>query len=169
MIRLPSCEPWSLILQFLLIARFHDGIISLLFAFTLGPAGFRPGRRFWLFFRPGDGLFLGRLGLGGLWLGLRLDLVGRGHVFRLRLWSGPRLRHFAWLIALGQDLGDADQREVLPVAALAARILSPAFLESNDLGPAALFDHFTGDRRTGDRRRAELDVLAADYQHFAEL
>ena len=57
----------------------------------------------------------------------------------------------------------------LPVPALAPRILPPTLLERDDLRPAALLDHLGRDRRAAHRRAAELDVVAADYQHFAEL
>src|ERR687887_575052 len=106
MIRLLSCEPW-LVLQFLLLTRFHDGITSL-FAFALGAAGFRLGCLLGGRFR-----FLLRLGRSfglGLWF-CPLGPFGRrlSGLLRLRLWSRPWLRNFGRLFAFGQNLRDPDQ------------------------------------------------------------
>jgi hypothetical protein len=56
-------------------------------------------------------------------LGLR-----RWSGFGLRLWLwfalGPRRRRFGGLRAAGENLGDANHRELVAIAALAARILA---------------------------------------------
>jgi hypothetical protein len=54
------------------------------------------------------------------------------------------------------------------MTALAARILAPALLESDDLGTAPLVKHFGRDGGAGDGRRTEHDAVAADDEHFAE-
>src|SRR5207344_1981659 len=99
-----------------------------------------------------------RLGLIGLWL-LGLDL--------LRL----RTRHLGLrrLLAVGEDLGDAEQRQILAVSLLAAVVLAPLLLEHDDLVAAALLHHFGGDQRAGNQRAAHLRAIAAKQQHLAEL
>src|SRR6185437_48764 len=81
------------------------------------------------------GLLGGRL-LGRLLFRRLVVAVGIGLGRRLRLLGlalRPRRRLLRRLGAAGQDLGDADQRKLVPVAALAARILAPALLEGDHL------------------------------------
>src|SRR6202012_2173517 len=73
------------------------------------------------------------------------------------------------LLALGQNLGHADQRELLAMADLAARILAPALLERDDLRPARLLEHLGGDHRAGHSRHTDRHSVAADEQDLAEL
>jgi hypothetical protein len=75
---------------------------------------------------------------------------------RLRLGGGRRLG------AVGQDFHDLDDRQILLVAALAARILAPPLLEGNHLGAARLLDDFADDARARDERRADLARLAVE-------
>ena len=58
------------------------------------------------------------------------------------------------------DLHDADLGEVLAMALLAPRILTPALLESDQLRAARLFDDLGDHLGTGDQRRADLDAVA---------
>ena len=123
-----------------------------------------------------------RLGRGGLFrrgLPCRADLAAVCLGFRL----GLRRLDLACLVAgccaavsagfgsrfglrdgglgpVGQDLGDPDQREFLPVAALAARILAAALLEGDDLRAAALIQHFGRDRCARDGRVARASTLS---------
>src|SRR5437588_12481139 len=55
------------------------------------------------------------------------------------------------------------------MAALPARILSPALLEGNDFRSAALLDHFGRNRGAGHRRRTQRHGIAADEEHLLEL
>ena len=66
-------------------------------------------------------------------MGRRRDGLG---LLGLRRGFGLRLG----LPALGEDLGDADHRELLAMAALAARVLAAALLEGDDRLAAALLD-----------------------------
>src|SRR5262245_491126 len=101
-----------------------------------------------------------RLGLGLLrlarpWLLGRLALSG----FGLR---SLLLRRNRWLRAVGQDLRDPHQREILPVAVAAPRIVTPALLEDDDLRAALVLDDLRCDRSTGDERRAEGRLVAPE-------
>src|SRR6266508_4055516 len=132
-------------------------------------------RLFWLF-RRGSGGFPRRRGLGFRLRRLgRCDdgvgFLGRGRRFRgrLRLALGLRPGGLGRGRAVGQDFGHADEGELLPVAALPARILPAALLEGDDLRPAALLQHLGGDRSAGHHGGAERDVVAAHDQHLAEL
>src|SRR6185312_373660 len=95
-------------------------------------------------------LGLRRLGLGrllGRCLGLGVGCGGRGRLLlgrdllrlrrRGRLGLGGRLRG---LLAVGQDLGDAQDREVLAVAVLAAVVVPALLLEDQHLVALALGD-----------------------------
>ncbi len=113
------------------------------------PASASPRRRTPLRTRPGGLVGLRLLGAGGL-----LGTLGLG---------------LGRLAAFGQDLGDLHQGEFLALTALAARILAPALLEGDDGGVAILRDHLGRHHGTRDARRAHLDVVAAQQQHFAEL
>src|SRR5215470_3015334 len=73
------------------------------------------------------------------------------------------------LLALREDLGDTDHREFLAMAALAAGILPPPFLERDDLRATALIDDLAGNASAVHGRRAHLKVVAAEHQHVAEL
>src|SRR5208283_2333759 len=77
-------------------------------------------------------------------------------------------RFFARLLTVGQNLSDAQQREFLTMADLTARILTPAFLERDDLAAAALFQHLGSDCCTGNNRHTEFYAIAADDEHLAE-
>ena len=73
-------------------------------------------------------------------------------------------------LAVGaDDLDDAHDRQVLPVAALALRILAPALLERIDLGAARLLDDLADDAGAADQRRADMVGLAVEQgEHLAE-
>src|SRR5215469_12298907 len=60
----------------------------------------------------------------------------RDRLFLLRTRSDRRLG------VVGQDLCHAKHRELVAVAALAARILAAALLERDDLGTALVLKHF---------------------------
>src|SRR6478736_4336492 len=101
--------------------------------------------------------FLLRRSLPCRWL-LGLDL--------LRL----RARHLRLqrLLAVGEDLGDAEQRQILAMPLLAAVVLAPLLLEDDDLVAARLLHHLGGDQRAGNDRATRLRAIAAKQQHFAE-
>src|SRR3954469_22340261 len=61
----------------------------------------------------------------------------------------------------GQDLGDAHDREILTMAALALRVLASALLEGDHLRAPGLLDDLARDRDPRDRRRAELSRAVA--------
>src|SRR3954463_11336839 len=105
--RLLFCEPWPVSNLNRSVVQFLDGIISILIT---------------LFFR--------RLFAAGCARCLsRVFLNGLGHrLFALRPWPDRGL------VAVGQDLGDAQHRDFVAVAALAARILAAALLERDHLG-----------------------------------
>src|SRR5262249_26951020 len=63
------------------------------------------------------------------------------------------------------DLGDANEREIVAIAAPPARILAAALLEHDHLVAALVRDHLGGDERAGDRRLAEGGFIAADDHH----
>src|SRR5580704_12759587 len=97
--------------------------------------------------RLGRSLFLlrGR----GRWLSRALVTFRCRGRFGLRRLGPLRPRLFARLLAVGQNLGDAQQREFLTVAALAARFLPAALLERNVFRTAPPFDHLGRDSRAG--------------------
>ena len=71
--------------------------------------------------------------------------------------------------AAGQNLGDADRRQILTVTLLAAVILPALLLEDDDLLAAMMLDELRGDRRPGDQRRADLRIaIAGDHQNIGE-
>src|SRR5262245_43927998 len=84
------------------------------------------------------GLLDGRL-LRELRLCLGLRLLG----FDL-LWLGTRHLLLRRFLAVGQDLGDAKQGDLLAMALLAAVILAPLLLEHDDLVAACLLHQFGG-------------------------
>ena len=87
---------------------------------------------------------------------------GRGRPFQ------PRRRGLVRLLAVCKDFRDAQEREFLPMAALAAGIFSPPLLERDDLGAARLIEHLGRNRGAGDGRRAKRHTVAADDQDLAE-
>src|SRR6478672_2374212 len=101
-----------------------------------------------------------RLGLGFI----GLSLLG---LSLLRLW--PSHLGLRRLLAVGEDLGDAEQRQILAMPLLAAVVLAPLLLEHDDLVAARLLHHLGGNQRTGNGRAARLRAIAAKQQHFAEL
>src|SRR4051812_18677027 len=82
-----------------------------------------------------------------------------------------RLRRRRSFFLPGQpDLGDLQHGLMLAMAVLAPVILSPLFLEHDDLVGAALLDQGSADRRAIQQWRAGRDAGAvADHQHLAEL
>src|SRR5271156_2762123 len=69
----------------------------------------------------------------------------------------------------GQNFRYPDDREILPVAALALRILAPAPLERDDLGAAGLLDDLADHARSLDARGADLMGRAVEQrQNFVE-
>src|SRR6185295_19338598 len=84
----------------------------------------------------------------------------------LRLGLCSRLRR---LLAVGQNLGDAQRRQLLAMTLLAAIVLPPLFLEDDDLLAARLLDHLGSDRRAGDRGGAGLGAVAAKQDHLGKL
>src|SRR5262245_3068760 len=83
---------------------------------------------------------------------------------RLRL--GFRLVARRRLLPVSEDLGDADQREFLAVAALAPRVLAPALLERDDLVAALVPDHLAGHAGAAHGGAAHLNAVAAEQEHF---
>src|SRR5215813_2339846 len=117
------------------------------------------------------------LGLRGLGLCLRLGLglaFGGGRLGLLRLLRlglgldlGGLLRG---LLAVGQDLGDAEDREVLAVAVLAAVVVPALLLEDQHLVALALGDDGGADAGAAYERGADGDLVAvAEHQDLAEL
>src|SRR5262245_51048873 len=98
------------------------------------------------------------LGFAGLRL-LRLD--------HLRRW--PRHLGLRGLLAVGEDLSDTEQSQILAMPLLAAVVLAPLLLEHNDLVAARLLHHFGCDQRAGNERAAGLGAIAAKQQHLSEL
>src|SRR4029077_2305410 len=117
-------------------------------------------------FGPGLRLFIGLLDLrlrsllGFCGLGCRRRGLGRlllrdgSRTLRLRLEGG--------LGAAGENLCDLDDREVLAMPTLAARVLASALLEGNHLRATRLLDELARDRHARDRRRADLGRRAVD-------
>src|SRR5271157_2117414 len=69
----------------------------------------------------------------------------------------------------GQNVGHPNDREILPVAALALRILAPALLKRDDLGPARLLDDLADHARSRNARGADLMGRAVEQrQHLVE-
>src|SRR6202042_1864163 len=65
--------------------------------------------------------------------------------------------------------GDAQHRDLVAIAALAARILAAALLERNHFGAALVLQHFGRNRGARNRGRTEHRRIAADQQNFAKL
>src|SRR5687767_3943328 len=101
-------------------------------------------------------------GLGGGFLGRRLPgrLLGGLCRFLLRFGGGGGLRLGRGLAPLGQDLADADHREVLAVAVLAPVIVPPLLLEDEDGRRMGLLDHRRRHHGARHHRRAHLEALA---------
>src|SRR5690606_14136476 len=119
----------------------------------------------------------------------RADALDPGQVVRSPLGGGEQRRGLALRLALrlgfhrlgglgllrrlgaaGQDLGDAHRGQELAMAALAARVLTAALLEGDDLRAAALLDDLGGDRGAVDKRRADGEIGAvANSEHLVEL
>src|SRR5215467_10770847 len=113
--------------------------------------------------------------LSALFASVRSGRRGAGGLFACRGFRGPlgllllaRLL-LARLGAVGEDLRHPHEREFLPVAALAPRVLAAAFLEGDDFRPAPLLQHLGGDRGARHGRSAERDGITAHHQHVAEL
>src|SRR5262249_7195241 len=93
-----------------------------------------------------------------------------GSSFRSRGWAfDARLRLFARLLAIGQNFGDAQQREFLAMPDLAARVFAPPFFERDDLRLARLLENFGGHRGAAHSRRPERQAVAAYDQDLAKL
>src|ERR1700733_1414002 len=80
-----------------------------------------------------------------------------------------RARSDGRFVIVGQDLGDAQHRDLVAITALAARILAAALLERDDLRAALVLQHFGGNRSTGYRRNAQHRRFAANQENFAKL
>src|SRR4051812_35133163 len=92
-------------------------------------------------------------GLPGCLFDLRCLVAGfasRGPFAAFGLRLGLRLRALARLGAFGQDFRNADQDEILPVAALAPRILAAALLEGDHLAAANVIENLGRDARARD-------------------
>src|SRR5215813_7958442 len=113
------------------------------------------------------------LGLGGLRLRLGLALGGDrlGLLRLLGLGFGLGLGGLlGGLGAVGQDLGDAQDREVLAVAILAAVVVPAVLLEDQHLVALALGDDGGADAGAAYERGADGDLVAvAEHQDLAEL
>src|SRR5262249_53967938 len=130
--------------------------ISLLLALCSAPRGLFCGR-FGRLFSPCFGRFCFR------------RRSSFGFSLRVRLALGPRCCRLRWFGAAGENLGDANDREFVPIAALAPRILAATLLEGDYLIAARVLEYLTGNGRTRDGRRAELRCVTANDQHLAEL
>src|SRR6476660_4288607 len=112
---------------------------------------------------------------------VRCRLLGGGLFRRLRLGLGVSLlgfdllrlrpRHLGLrrLLAVGENLGGAGQRQILAMPLLAAVVLAPLFLEHDDLVAAGLLDHLGSDKGASDQRAARLRAVAAKQQHLVKL
>ncbi len=80
-----------------------------------------------------------------------------------------RTRALGGLGAVRQDLGDTEDRDLVAIAALAARILAAALLERDDLRPALVVEHLDRNGRACDRRDAQDRRVTAEHQHFIQL
>src|SRR5882757_9110582 len=134
-----------------LLSQFLEGIISIFVA--------RLGSRitFWQFCRDlraeTPSAALGRL-------------VFAGHRFSLRL---LRPRALGRLGVVGQNLGDSQHRDLVAIAALAARVLAATLLERDDLRPTLVLQHLGRHGSAGHGGRAERRRIAAEHQYFAKL
>ena len=70
---------------------------------------------------------------------------------------------------IGQDLGDAKHRDLVAIAALAARILAAALLERDHLRSALVLQHLRCHGSARHAGRAKHRRIAAKYQNFAKL
>src|ERR1700760_952464 len=105
-------------------------------------------------------LLLGCRLLGGLGL---VAVRRLRHLFLLRPRADRRLG------VVGEDLGDAKQRELVAIAALAARVLAAALLERDHLRPPLVVQHFRCNRGTCDGGHSQRRRVAAEHQHFTKL
>src|SRR6476646_3881727 len=64
---------------------------------------------------------------------------------------------------------DANHREFVAIATLAARILAAALLERDHLGAALVVQHFRRNRGAGNRGHAQHRRITAEHQNFAKL
>src|SRR5262245_6619214 len=114
---------------------------------------------------------------------LRRSLLRRWLLRRLRLGLGfigfsliglnllrLRARHLGLrrLLAVGEDLGDAEQRQILAMPPLAAVVLAALLLKHDDLATASLLHHLGGNQRASNGRAARLRAVAAKQQHLAD-
>src|SRR4051794_29710099 len=74
-----------------------------------------------------------------------------------------------WLGAVRQDLRDAQHGDLVAIAALAARVLAAALLESDDLGTALVVEHLDRNGGACDRGQTQDRRVAADQENFIEL
>src|ERR1700730_8665671 len=88
--------------------------------------------------------------------------------FRHRLPPWPGRRRLRRLVALGQDLGDPNQREFLAMPALAPRILAASLLEGNDLRAAHMIQHLSANCGTRHRGGAKRGFVATNHQNFSK-
>ena len=74
-----------------------------------------------------------------------------------------------WVVSLEIDAVDAKLDEILTMSVLPLRVvLAALLLENNDLLAAILAEDRGPDRRAGDKRSADLRLISANHQHFAE-
>src|SRR3954471_6587436 len=96
-----------------------------------------------------------------------------GGLFGRGLWLDDlfplRTRPLGGLGAVRQDLRDAQHGDLVAIAALAARVLAAALLESDDLGTALVVEHLDRNGRACDRGQTQDRRVAADQQNFIEL
>src|SRR4029077_10852541 len=113
--------------------------------------------------------------LGDCLLGGRLFLRGPRRLGLAACWRGldhllaPGARSDGRLVVVGQDLGDAQHRDLVAITALAARILAAALLERDDLRATLVLQHLGCHRRAGNRRCTKHRRFSADQQNFAQL
>src|SRR5215469_7172914 len=110
----------------------------------------------------GSGLLRCRL-LGGFGRSLVAVVRRLGHLFLLRPRADRRLG------VVGEDLGDAKHRELVAIAALAARVLAAALLERDHLRAALVVQHFSCNRGACDGGRSQRRRVTTEHQHFTQL
>src|SRR5258708_6553440 len=87
----------------------------------------------------------------------------RSSLFTLRPRSDRRR------FAVGEDLGDAKHRDLVAIAALAARILAATLLERDHLGSTLVLQHFGCNGSARHRGRAEHWRISAEQENFTKL